>query len=196
MTKPRSAQLGDLAGQFFQHHSKRELFLILAENYLSAIFRGWPGPEGFFFRYLIGKMFFKQLNSFCLIYPGVRLVHSYGLSVGKMFSINSGAHIDARGQITIGNNVMVGPNAVIVSSSHTWENPALPMNVQGHVAGPVHIGSDVWIGANATVLPNLSIADGTIVAAGAVVTKDTESMSIVGGIPAKKIEQRESKNDN
>ena len=52
------------------------------------------------------------------------------------------------------------------------------------------IGSDVWLGANAVVLPGVTIADGTVVSAGAVVTKDTEPYSIVGGIPATKIGMR------
>lgn len=91
------------------------------------------------------------------------------------------------GGVTVGDLVAVGPNAVIVSSNHTWNDPSRPILLQGHVAGPVVIGNDVWIGANAVVLPNVTIADGTVVAAGAVVTKDTTPKSIVAGVPARKI---------
>jgi len=57
---------------------------------------------------------------------------------------------------------------------------------------PIHIGKNVWIGANASVLPGVSIGDGAIVAAGAVVTKDVEPNTIVGGVPAKMIKRIET----
>ena len=55
------------------------------------------------------------------------------------------------------------------------------------IPAPIHIGKNVWIGSNATVLPGVSIGDGAIVAAGAVVTKDVPENTIVGGVPAKVI---------
>jgi acetyltransferase-like isoleucine patch superfamily enzyme len=182
--------------QFLKKHSFREVVSVLIEEYAGALFRNWPGPEGFFFRYMLSKLIFKKVDGFCFIYPGARLVHTYGLSVGKLFNINTGAHIDARGGITIGNYVAIGPNAVIVSSNHTWANPDIPFLLQGHVKGPVTIGHEVWIGANTTILPNVQIADGTIVAAGAVVTKNTEPNTIVGGIPAVKIGEKKSNKDD
>lgn len=54
---------------------------------------------------------------------------------------------------------------------------------------PIHIGRNVWIGANAVVLPGVSIGDGAVVAAGAVVTKDVPPCTIVGGVPAKKLKE-------
>lgn len=53
------------------------------------------------------------------------------------------------------------------------------------IAAPIKIGNKVWIGSNATILPGVTVGDGAIIAAGAVVTKDVDSMSIVAGVPAK-----------
>jgi acetyltransferase-like isoleucine patch superfamily enzyme len=53
------------------------------------------------------------------------------------------------------------------------------------------VGDDAWIGSNCIILPNVSIGEGAVVAAGAVVTKDVEPFSIVAGVPARKIKMRE-----
>jgi acetyltransferase-like isoleucine patch superfamily enzyme len=55
----------------------------------------------------------------------------------------------------------------------------------------IHIGNGVWLGSNVTVLPGVSIGDGAVVAAGAVVTRDVDEMTVVGGVPAKLIRKIE-----
>lgn len=65
------------------------------------------------------------------------------------------------------------------------------MNEQQWMEKDVIIGNGVWLGANAVIVPGLKIGDGSIVAAGAVVTKDVPTNSIVGGVPAKVIKARE-----
>ena len=79
---------------------------------------------------------------------------------------------------------------MIISSNHKFEDPAKPIIDQGHTHGFVTVGKDVWIGANVVVLPKVTIADGTVVGAGAVVTRSTEPYTIVAGSPAKKIGDR------
>jgi galactoside O-acetyltransferase len=64
--------------------------------------------------------------------------------------------------------------------------------MQGHDGGKIIIEDGVWIGSNAVVLPNTRIGKASIIAAGAVVTKDVEPYSIVAGVPAKKIKDRKS----
>jgi acetyltransferase-like isoleucine patch superfamily enzyme len=95
-----------------------------------------------------------------------------------------------RGGIKVGDYVLIGPNVVIASSQHRYNIEKIPIMFQGHEKKAVVIGNDVWIGANAVVLPGVTIADGTIVGAGAVVTSDTEPYSIVCGVPARKIGER------
>lgn len=114
------------------------------------------------------------------------------INIGDNVSLNYNVYIDAsdNGKISIGNDVLIASNVVIRSSNHIFINKTIPINQQGHEPGIINIGNDVWIGSNAVILPNVNIGDGVIIAAGAVVTKDIEQYSIVGGVPARKIKSR------
>ena len=109
---------------------------------------------------------------------------------GPGFSPNTGALIDARGGVVIGDYVMVGPYAVIASSNHAHKQTDVPMATVDHVMAPVKIGNDVWIGAHAVITGGVTIGNGVVVSAGAVVTKDVADYQIVGGVPARVIAQR------
>jgi len=168
----------------------KRLAKVFAEEYVGTLFRSLPGVEGFVLRYLLYRMLFERLGGFCYVYPGARLSHTYGIRAGRNLMINAGAFLYGRGGLSFGDHVMIGPNAVIVSSQHRFEDPRIEMVFQGHKTDFVSIGSDVWIGANAVILPGVVVADGTVISAGAVVTRDTEPYSIVGGVPAAKIGMR------
>jgi len=112
------------------------------------------------------------------------------LQIGNNCSINVNVQIGAAsGNILIGNNVMIGPNVVIRASNHGMQKSALMQN-QPHTYGIIEIGDDVWIGSNAVITANVKLARGTIVGAGAVVTKSTDEYSIMTGVPARKIGER------
>lgn len=111
------------------------------------------------------------------------------VTVGKRSSLGVDSELD--GPVTIGENVMMGPEAVILTRNHRHDDTTRPMIVQGYEPyQPVVIEDDVWIGRRVTILPGVTIAKGCIIAAGAVVTKSTEPYSVYGGVPAKKIAQR------
>lgn len=175
--------------RFISTYSKT-LFHIWLEEWLMFLTRFLPAGLGLAARGLVAKLLLKRANGFPLIYPGAYLVHTYGIQFGEGVSVNSGAHLDGRGGIRIGNNVMVGPNAVLVSSTHDHRPGESPMNQRPHLLEPLEIGDDVWIGANAFIRGGLSVGNGAIVAAGAVVTKDVQPMQIVGGNPAVEISKR------
>lgn len=189
-TVPAPPTFRTMLGNYLRSVSLGRLVGVAAEEYLGTLLRPLPGIEGFTLRWLLYKALCRRLGGFCYIYPGARLSHVYGMDIGRNFHVNAGAYLYGRGGLTIGDHVMVGPNAVIVSSQHRYDDPRLPMALLGHRMAPVTIGSDVWIGANAVVLPGVRIADGTIVSAGAVVTQATEPYTIVGGVPAKRISER------
>jgi acetyltransferase-like isoleucine patch superfamily enzyme len=87
------------------------------------------------------------------------------------------------GGIYIGKDVLIADDVTITSQVH----PTCPPRWGRVVSKPVRIGNEVWIGANAIILPGVTIGEGSIVAAGAVVTDDVPSFSIVAGVPARVI---------
>lgn len=112
------------------------------------------------------------------------------LIIGNNCSINTNVQIGAAGGlIVIGDNVMIGPNVVIRASNHGTKR-SKSMRFQSHVYGEIFIEDDVWIGSNAVVKSGVTLAIGSVVGAGAVVTKSTMPYSIVGGVPARKIGER------
>jgi acetyltransferase-like isoleucine patch superfamily enzyme len=160
------------------------------EQWIGGPLRPIPGFIGFTLRYLLYRLLCARLDGFCFIYPGARLSHTYGLRAGRNLHVNGSAFIDARGGVTLGAHVLIGPNAVIVSSQHHWTDPSLPIVLQGHVPSAVAIGDDVWIGANAVVTPGVRVGTGAVVGAGAVVTADVAPYTIVAGVPARPIGDR------
>lgn len=114
------------------------------------------------------------------------------ITIGNKFALNGNARIiaDCDGKIIIGNSVMVGPNAIIRASNHKSESAAVDIWLQGQTGGTIIIGDDVWIAANVVILPEVRIGSHSIIAAGAVVTKDVPEYSIVAGVPARVISRR------
>ena len=170
---------------------KSHLIHLELEEYLGWLTRSLPGMLGVSLRHLVYKLLLKHTGGFLLIYPGVYIYHSYAIEVGKAVSINTGAILDGRGGISIGDYVMIGPNVCIASSNHNYKDRTAPVPLQGHILQPVRIEDEAWIGANATILGGVTLGKGAVVAAGAVVVKDVPENSIVGGVPAKKIGHRE-----
>ena len=106
---------------------------------------------------------------------------------------NSGLGINCEiyGPVTIGDNVMMGPEVVFYTTRHNYSRTDIPMNLQGIENGiPIVIGNDVWIGRRAIILPGVTIGDGCIIGAGAVVTKSFPPYSVIGGVPAKIVKNR------
>ena len=91
----------------------------------------------------------------------------------------------------IGNDVMMGPGCRLYTRNHSFERIDIPMNKQGvQDFKPIVIGNDVWIGDSVIILPGVHIGSGSIIGAGAVVTKDVPDYAIVGGNPAKILKYR------
>lgn len=105
------------------------------------------------------------------------------IRLGERVFVNSGCRFQDQGGITIGDDALIGHNVVIATLNHDLD-PALRATT---VPKPVVIGDKVWIGANATILPGVTVGDGAVIAAGAVVTRDVPPRTIVGGVPARRI---------
>ena len=109
--------------------------------------------------------------------------------IGEGVSVQRNCHIGAIDSITIGNGVLMGSNILITDHAHgdtsKEQNRLSPGSRPLYSKGPVVIGNNVWIGDNAVILPNVTLGDGCIVGAGAVVTKSFPAGSVIGGNPAR-----------
>ena len=124
-------------------------------------------------------------EGFCL-FPPFYTDFGRNIHIGKNVFINSSCHFQDQGGIYIGDHALIGHNVVLATIDHDLN----PYDRRNHYA-PIHIGNRVWIGSNAVITKGVTIGDGAIIAAGAVVTKDVPENTVVGGVPAKVIKQIE-----
>lgn len=136
----------------------------------------------------------KRLAKFCgknvAVFDNVYLSNIEELSIGDNVSIHPMCYIDAKGCVDIGNDVSIAHGVSILSEEHKYDDIDVNIKDQGMISKKTVIESNVWIGCGARILAGTNIKSGSIVAAGAVVTKDIEKNSIVGGIPSKLIKKR------
>lgn len=113
-----------------------------------------------------------------------------GVTLGDHVEVNNYAIVNGTGGITVGNDVLIGPGAKLISYQHRFAAGSL-IRRQAVRPGPIRVGNDVWIGAGAIVLAGVSIGDGAVVAAGAVVSRDVAANTVVAGVPAVPMKRRE-----
>jgi len=113
------------------------------------------------------------------------------ITIDESVYITDGVILYGRGGIEIGKYSGLGSHVKIYSSEHTFEDPSVPIMLQGGVRKKVIIGEDVHVYASAIVLAGVTIGNGAVIGAGAVVTKDIPSYSIAVGVPAKVIGKRD-----
>ena len=111
------------------------------------------------------------------------------INIGENTTFGYHSFLFSSESIEIGNNCLIAPFVYIVDSDHNIEKGKL-INEQPNSTAPVKIGNDVWIGTGAKILKGVSIENGAVIAAGAIVRSDVKAYEIHGGIPAKKISDR------
>jgi len=108
-----------------------------------------------------------------------------------------GAYCRLPNDLKIGNNVMMAPEVLIFSVNHRFDDPDIPIGRQGYQERkPVCIGNNIWLGERAIINAGRTVADGTVIAAGSVVTKDFPPDSLIGGNPAQLIRSRIAPRNN
>ncbi|MFE6798612.1 sugar O-acetyltransferase [Paenibacillus chitinolyticus] len=122
-----------------------------------------------------GKVFFIE--------PPFRCDYGYNISLGENFYANYNLTVLDCNRVTIGNNVLIGPNVSVFTAGHAI-HPELRVN-EVEYALPISIGNNVWIGGGAILNPGVSIGDNTIIGSGSVVTKDIPADVIAAGNPCR-----------
>lgn len=112
-----------------------------------------------------------------------------GITLGDRVFVGRGVEFDISVELTIGSHTLIAPGCFITDHSHIHARAAT-IDSQGCVSSAVRIGRDVWIGANAIILPGVTIEDGAIIGAGAVVNRRVEAYTKVAGVPARALGAR------
>ena len=150
-------------------------------NALAAFNQRAPFAEGN--REEIGRILDTEIDESSTILPPFYADYGKNIKIGKNVWVQQGCTFFDRGGIEIGNDVFIAPKVNLITLNHEIN----PYERSTTTANPIKIGDRVWIGIAATVLPGVTIGDNSIVAAGAVVTKDVPPNTIVAGNPAKAI---------
>ena len=132
-------------------------------------------------RRILSELTGREIDSSFTMFPPFYTDCGMNTFIGKDVFINSGCHFQDQGGVYIGDGTLIGSQVVIATINHDID----PAHRGDNLLASVHIGKNVWIGSHSTILPGVSIGDNAVVAAGAVVTKNVEANTIVGGVPAK-----------
>ena len=142
-------------------------------------------------RYHVCKGMFDYCGGGNNIEHGAYFGSGKDLRLGKYSGIGINAQVQT--PLEIGDYVLMGPDVVIFTKNHKTSDLNKPIGVQGMTEPrKVTIGNDVWIGQRVMIMPGVKIGDGSIIAAGSVVTKDVPPYAVVGGVPSRVLKMRKT----
>lgn len=136
-------------------------------------------------REIMSEIFGYKVPETFRVFPPFNTDFGKNTIVEENVFINAGCQFQDQGGIIIKEGALIGHNVVLATLNHDL----LPQRRQVCIPSPIVIGRNVWIGSNSTILAGVTIGDNAVVAAGAVVTKDVEPDTIVGGVPARFIKK-------
>ena len=134
---------------------------------------------------LFSRLIGKPVGDGFGLFPPFYTDFGKNITIGNNVFINAGCKFQDQGGIFIGDGALIGHNVVLATLNHDLD----PAKRQQLHPGKIVIGKGVWIGANATVTAGVTVGDNAVRAAGAVVNKDVEANTVVGGVPARKIKE-------
>jgi maltose O-acetyltransferase len=153
---------------------------------------GWRRPEPLFRRlrtsFWRGRGMSVGINSY--ISYNVAIHGHEGISIGHNTRITNNCLLSGRGTLEIGDDVLVGYQSIVLTSTHRFQDPKTPIRLQGSDVKAVKIGNDVWIGARVIIQPGVTVGNGAVIGSGAVVTNDVPPFAIAAGVPARVIGRR------
>lgn len=134
---------------------------------------------------VIKHVYRAKIGKGAILYSGFEIRSPGKLDVGAYTVIGHKAVLDARGGLKIGSNVNLSSEVMIWTAQHDYQDPDFGTDFK-----PVVVGKYAWLGPRCIILPGVTIGEGAVIAAGAVVTKNVEPYAVMGGVPARKITNR------
>jgi len=116
--------------------------------------------------------------------------HSGDIKIGDNFGMESFSILYGAGGLTIGDNVIIAANTIVIPANHNYDRLDMPINHQGTTMKGIIIKDDVWIGTGCKILDGVVIGRGSIIGAGSVVNRSIPDYSVVVGVPARVIKSR------
>lgn len=181
----------DLKNYKNRHSFKNKIGRLLWNVVWLLLFRPTPNCGVYIFdlwRVSLLRLFGAKIGKWSSVRNSVRIREPWNLEMGEWSVISENCEVYSVDKIRLGNRVDISGGVFLCSAGHDVASSIMELTY-----APISIGDDVWIAARAIVLPGISIGKGAVVAAGAVVTRDVEEWTIVGGNPAKFIKKRELK---
>lgn len=133
---------------------------------------------------IIQKLFHSQGENVWIESP-FYCDYGFNITVGDNFFANTNCTILDCAKVTIGNNVLLGPNVSLYTPNHALD--ADERNAGYEIPLPITIGDNVWISGSVTIVPGVTIGDNVVIGAGSVVTKDIPANVVAAGVPCKVI---------
>lgn len=169
-----------------RHSRKSKLKRAVWNGVWFLLFRPTPRGNGFRrWRAFLLRCFGATIGKGCYILPDCRIWQPWKLELGDYSWLSQGVDCYAVDSIKIGSQCVISQDAFLCTASHDISSPIFELTTR-----PITIENQVWVGARAIILPGITLHEGCVVAAGAVVTKDVPAWTIVGGNPAKPIGTR------
>jgi acetyltransferase-like isoleucine patch superfamily enzyme len=146
-------------------------------------------------RIVLGRGGSIRLGPSTIIQPRAILDTGPGgrIELGSHNSVNPYCVVYGHGGLTTGNYVRIAAHTVIIPANHVYDDVDVPISRQGLRKEGIRIGDDVWVGSGCRILDGVTIGNGAVLAAGAVVHRDVEPYTVVGGVPARLLKRREAK---
>ena len=183
----RSPELRIAENRATQKYTAGEQFSRMLWGLGKWLFRFSPRPC-FGWRRFVLRCFGAKIGAHVNTYSTTRIYFPWNLSVGDWSAIGEDVLIYNLGKVTLGEKVTVSHRAHLCAGTHDYTQPDMPL-----LKPPIEIKDQAWICADAFVGPDVTVGEGAVVGARAVVMKNVEPWTVVAGDPAREIKKRELK---
>ena len=155
-------------------------------GFVNVLFFKYSPKPFFAWRSFLLRMFGARVGKGVHVYPGVKIWAPWNLELGDECGIANGVNLYSQGKISISRRAVVSQGSHLVAGTHDYTKPGYPL-----LTFPIHIGEYVWIAADTFIHPGVTIGEGCVIGARAVVTKDMPEWTVCAGHPCKPIKTRE-----